>query len=196
MPSSTSDGANTPLSPDEQAGLIPDLTTKEELNEWERENILSARTWALSEKHAQSRDPFCQDYTRELHRRMFNETWKWAGKFRTTEKNIGVPFYEIPERLENVLRDARYWVEHQTYSVDEIAVRLHHGLTFIHPFPNGNGRHARLVADVVAVKIGRPAFTWGAEDLVSVGATRHAYIEALHAADGGDFASILAFARS
>ncbi len=195
MPSSTPDGANTPLSPDEQTGLIPDLTNKEELNEWERENILSARTWALT-KRQQSRDPLTQNYARELHRRMFDATWTWAGTFRQTEKNIGVPFYEIPERLENLLRDARYWVEHQTYSADEIAVRLHHGLTFVHPFPNGNGRHARLMADVVAVKLGRPTFTWGATDLISVGETRHAYIEALKVADGGDIGPLLTFARS
>jgi Fic-DOC domain mobile mystery protein B len=185
--------ANTPLSPDEQAALIPDLSTKEELNEWERENILSARTWAL--RHTR-RDLLTQDYVKALHRRMFDQTWKWAGTFRRSEKNIGVPFYEIPERLENLLRDASYWVEHKAYSTDEIAVRLHHRLTLIHPFPNGNGRHARLMADVLALKLEEPVFSWGAADLVRVGETRKAYITALQAADTGDIDPLLRFARS
>ena len=199
MPFSASDGGsgNTPLSPEERAGLIPDLATKEELNEWERENILSARTWALSDRQVRSQHPLTQHYVRELHRRMFDQTWEWAGTFRKTEKNIGVPFYEIPERSENLLRDARYWVEHKTYPADEIAVRLHHGLTFIHPFPNGNGRHARLMADVVAAKLGEPVFTWGAAaDLVEIGETRSTYIKALQSADGGDIRPLLRFARS
>lgn len=193
MPASASDGANTPLSPDEQAGLIPDLTTKEELNEWERENILSARKWALGTR---SRDPFTQTYVRELHRRMFDQTWNWAGTFRQIQKNIGVPFHEIPERLENLLRDARYWAEHKTYSRDEIAVRLHHGLALIHPFPNGNGRHARFMADVVAARLGEPTFSWGPSDLVQAGETRNAYIAALKAADAGNMNLLLTFARS
>lgn len=196
MPPSLPDGANTPLSSDEQAGLIPDLTTKEELNEWERQNILSALAWALDEKQIRSQDPFTQHYVRELHRRMFDQTWKWAGTFRKNEKNIGVPFYQIPERSENLLRDARYWVEHKTYPADEIVVRLHHGLTLIHPFANGNGRHARLMGDVIVAKLGVPTFTWGAADLVEVGKTRNAYISALRAADSGDIRPLLGFARS
>ncbi len=193
MPVARSGGASTPLTPDEQAGLIPDLTTRQELNEWERENILSARTWALGHTR---RDLLTQDYVRELHRRMFDQTWKWAGTFRRSEKNIGVPFYEIPERLENLLRDARYWVEHRTYPPDEIAVRLHHRLTFIHPFPNGNGRHARLTADVVAVKLGEPVFTWGRADLAGVGEIRDAYMRTLRVADAGETCPLLLFARS
>ncbi len=196
MPSSVSDGTNTPLSPDERAGLIPDLATKEELNEWERENILSARIWALRDRHVRSQDSLTQHYVRELHRRMFDQTWKWAGTFRKTEKNIGVPFCEIPERSENLLRDARYWVEHETYAADEIAVRLHHGLTLIYPFPNGNGRHARLMGDVIAVKLGETAFTWGAADSVQVGKAREAYIDALRVADSGDIGPLLRLARS
>lgn len=196
MPMSAPNGANTPLSPDEQAGLIPDLTTKEELNEWERDNILAARIWALGDRQLQSRDVFTQDYVRELHQKMFDQTWQWAGTFRKTEKNIGVHFYEIPEQLENLLRDVKYWVEHKTYPTDEIAVRLHHKLTFIHPFPNGNGRHARLLADVVAVKLGEPVFTWGAANLVEVEKSRNAYIAALQTADGGDVRPLLRFARS
>lgn len=190
------DEANTPLSPDEQAALIPNLSTQQELNEWERENILSGRKWALSKRRIRSQDLFIQSYVRDLHRRMFDRTWKWAGAFRTTEKNVGVPVHEIIERLENLLRDARYWAEHHTYPADEIAVRLHHGLTLVHPFPNGNGRHARLMADVVAVKFGQPVLSWGAADLMRPGRNRDRYIGALRAADARDIQPLLIFSRS
>lgn len=186
----------TPLNPDEQKALIPNLSTQEELNEWERKNIVSARVWALDQRRVKSDDPLRQSYVRELHRRMFDQTWKWAGTYRKSEKNIGVPFHEITERLENLLRDARYWIELKTYAPEEIAVRLHHGIAFVHPFPNGNGRHARLMADVVAVRLGQPVFSWGGASLTEAGELRRNYIQALQAADNGDFAALFQFCRS
>ena len=117
---------NTPLSPEEQDDLIPDLTTKEELNEWERQNILEAYTWALERRNLNRRDPFTEAYVREMHLRMFDQTWKWAGTYRTTEKNIGIPLYQIREVLAILLGDVRYWVEHQTFEPDELAIRFHH----------------------------------------------------------------------
>jgi fido (protein-threonine AMPylation protein) len=111
----TGDG-NTPLSPEEQDDLIPDLTTKEELNEWERQNILEASAWALNSRNLNREDPFSEAYVRELHLRMFDQTWKWAGAYRTTEKNIGIPYYQIREALPALLGDARYWVEHRPSS--------------------------------------------------------------------------------
>ena len=139
MTSLTTNGeGNTPLSPDELADLIPSLAAKEELNEWERENILHAREWAVGNRIGAD-EMVSEEYVRKLHGKMFDQTWKWAGRYRQTEKNLGVPFREI---------------------------RFHHSLVFIHAFPNGNGRHARLVADVLAIKLGRPAFTWGSTDLV------------------------------
>jgi Fic-DOC domain mobile mystery protein B len=189
------DPTNTPLSPDEQEGLIPSLATQAELNEWERENILAARTWALSEKELRRCDPVNESYIRELHRRMFGDTWKWAGTYRRTEKNLGVLAHEIRERIAVLLGDVRYWISHQTYQVDEIAIRTHHQLTRIHPFPNGNGRHARLFADVVAVKLGRPEFTWGRAEMVAPGPARAAYIGALKLADAGNIQDLLRFSR-
>jgi Fic-DOC domain mobile mystery protein B len=127
---------------------------------------------------------------------MFDQTWKWAGQYRRTEKNIGIPAYQTREQLGVLLGDVRYWIEHGTYSPDEIAVRFHHRLVVIHPFPNGNGRHARLIADVLAIKMGRPAFTWGATDLVRPGEARAQYLEAIRAADKGEMQTLIAFARS
>jgi Fic-DOC domain mobile mystery protein B len=190
----TSDG-NTPLSPEELADLIPNLATKEELNEWERENVLHARAWAVGDR-IRVVDMASDEYVRKLHGKMFDQTWKWAGEYRITEKNIGVPFHEIRERLMVLFGDVRYWGENSTYSLDEIAVRFHHRLALIHPFPNGNGRHARLIADVLAMKRGRPAFTWGSADLVNEGEARNKYLEAIRAADNGDIQPLLKFARS
>lgn len=187
---------NIPLFPEEQADLIPDLTTKEELNEWERQNILEAYGWALDPRNLNRQDPFAEAYVRELHLRMFDQTWKWAGIYRITEKNIGIPHYQIREALAGLLGDVRYWVEHQTYEPDELAVRFHHRLVWIHPFANGNGRHARLMADVVAQRQGRPVFTWGGADMVRAGDFRRSYIEALRAADKNDIQPLITFARS
>jgi len=191
----TGDG-NTPLSPEEQNELLPDLATKEELNEWERQNILEAYRWAVSRRNLRRLDPLTEAYIRELHRRMFDQTWKWAGKYRSTEKNIGIPHFQIRESLSTLLGDARYWLEHQTFDPDEIAVRLHHRLVWIHPFANGNGRHARLIADILIQRQGRPAFAWGRADIMRPGDLRSRYIHALRAADQNDVTLILEFARS
>ena len=115
---------------------------------------------------------------------MFDQTWKWAGEYRRTEKNIGVPVHEIRERFEALCADVRYWIQNNTYPPDEITVRFHHRLTFIHPFPNGNGRHARLIADILLIK------------LVKEGEARTKYLEAIRAADNGDIQPLLKFARS
>ena len=190
------DDGNTPLSPEEQDDLIPGLTSKEELNEWERQNILEAYTWALEPRSLNLHDPFAEAYVRELHLRMFDQTWKWAGTYRSTEKNIGIPHYRIREALAVLLGDARYWVEHRTYEPDELAIRFHHRLVSIHPFANGNGRHSRLMADVIVRKHDRPVFTWGGADIVRASDLRRSYIDALRAADKNDIQPLLTFARS
>ena len=127
---------------------------------------------------------------------MFDQTWKWAGYYRSTERSLGIAAHLIRDALAGLLGDAQYWVEHGTYMPDEIAVRLHHQMVFIHPFANGNGRHARLMAEVLAQRLGRPVFTWGSAELVRDGDFRARYIEALRAADGNDIQPLLRFARS
>jgi Fic-DOC domain mobile mystery protein B len=187
---------NTPLSPEEQDDLIPDLATKEELNEWERQNILEAYEWAFDRRNLHRHDSFTESYVRELHRRMFDQTWKWAGRYRTSEKNIGTAHYQIREALVALLGDARYWIEYATFEPDELAIRFHHRLVLIHPFANGNGRHARLMADVFLERHGRPVFIWGGADIVRAGDFRRGYIDALRAADKNDIKPLLVFARS
>lgn len=188
------DGA-TPLTPEEQSDLIPDLSTKQELNEWELQNTVAARTWALSPLNLARHNPLTEAYLRNLHTRMFDQTWKWAGRYRATEKNIGIPHYRVREALMVLLGDVQFWLHHATFELDEIAIRLHHQLVYIHPFPNGNGRHARLLADVVARVHGRQTFSWGGASIGEPGELRHTYIEALRAADKGELQMLLAFAR-
>jgi Fic-DOC domain mobile mystery protein B len=189
----TGDG-NTPLSPGELAGLIPSLATKEELNQWECQNILLAREWAIAGR-ANPKDLVSDEYVRKLHLKMFDQTWKRAGKYRQTDKN-GVPFQEIRERIVTLFGDVRYWIENGTYSPDETAVRFHHRLVAIHAFANGNGRHARLMADLLVMKRGGLAFTWGASELIQSGQSRARYLDALRTADDGDAHPLVEFARS
>jgi Fic-DOC domain mobile mystery protein B len=178
--------------------LIPNLSTKEELNEWERQNILAAKDWALNPRVMKREDPLIEPYLRELHKRMFDQTWKWAGKYRKTEKNLGVPFHQIMNGIAALLGDAHYWIDRGTFDLDEIAIRFHHRLVLIHPFPNGNGRHARMVADAVAVKHGAGEFTWGAKKWKNIGRAREEYIRCLRAADinNEDIRGLVNFARS
>jgi Fic-DOC domain mobile mystery protein B len=127
---------------------------------------------------------------------MYDKVWKWAGDYRTTPRNIGVDAYRIQPDLHQILDDARYWLDHGTYGSDELAVRFHHRIVLVHPFPNGNGRWSRLAADLLAVRQGRERFTWGRSNLQTGGETRRAYIDALHAADRHDMKPLIAFARS
>ena len=184
----------TPLTPEERDGLIPShVALRGELNELEQQNILAASVWAFGRK----RDPFSEAFALGLHKRMFDQVWRWAGQFRTSDKNIGVDHRTAQVRLRQALDDARYWVDQNTYSHDEIAVRFHHALVFIHPFPNGNGRWSRLMADLLIVSLGGKRFSWGgAQTLRSADETRRAYIAALRAADNHDFEPLIAFARS
>ena len=187
------DDAATPLTPDERAQLIPTyITTRAQLNEAEQANIADADLWAFRRK----RDVLDKAFLLNLHKRMLNGVWKWAGSFRQTERNIGIQAYRIGVELRQLLDDVSYWMEHQTFSPDEIAVRFHHRLVFIHPFPNGNGRHARLAADLLAVQLGQERFSWGSANLVTADETRAAYVAALKAADAHDIGPLLAFARS
>jgi Fic-DOC domain mobile mystery protein B len=184
----------TPLGPDEAADLIPNhITTQGELNEWEQTNILEGVQWASRQK---KREILSEEFLRELHRRMFGQTWKWAGIFRQSDKNIGVDWRQISTALRNLLDDVKAQIEHASYPPDEIALRFHHRLVWIHPFVNGNGRHARLAADLLIQRLGGPAFTWGGQSLVEANEKRNLYLAALRAADGRDYRALMAFARS
>ncbi len=143
-----------------------------------------------------NRDPLSEKFVKDLHRQMLGDVWRWAGKFRTSERNIGIAHWEIPVALRQLLDDTRAWIEYETYPPDEIAVRFHHRLVQIHSFPNGNGRHARLMADLLVMRLGGERFSWGSANLQDACAVRQRYIAALQAADDHDIGPLLAFARS
>ncbi|HEX7238484.1 MAG TPA: mobile mystery protein B, partial [Gammaproteobacteria bacterium] len=132
----------------------------------------------------------------KLHGEMFGDVWEWAGTFRTTNKNIGIPYHQIATNLRVLLDDCKYWIDHNTYPLDEIAARFHHRLVAIHPYPNGNGRHARLATELFLKSLRRPPFTWGSETGTDDAATRQRYIAALQAADANNYEPLLAFVRS
>ena len=186
----------TPLDPDEAAGLVPShITTQADLNAWEQANILQAVRWVARQK---KRDLLTEGFVRDLHRRMFDQTWKWAGTFRQSNKNIGVDWTQVAVKLRNLLDNTRFQIDHKVFEPDELVVRFHHQLVWVHAFPNGNGRHARLMADVLAQQLGRPRMTWGGADveLVSMGTVRDRYLRALREADQGQWSALIAFARS
>ena len=146
------DDAATPLMPAERDGLIPThITLRSELNELEQQNIAEADRWAFSRQHKILREPFL----RNLHRRMFNRVWRWAGKYRASERNLGIESYRVEPELRQIIDDAQYWIDHQSYPTDEAAVRFHHRLVVVHPFPNGNGRWSRLAGDLLGDREGR-----------------------------------------
>lgn len=184
----------TLLDPDEAEGLIPrHIISRGQLNAWEQENILEGERWAFARMRE---DVLTLKFIQELHKKMFGHTWRWAGRFRTTEKNIGVDPIHIRVEIKKLCDDVAYQIKHKSYPIYEIAVRCHHRLTWIHPFPNGNGRHARTFTDVLLVAHGAQRFTWGASDLVAEGDTRDCYISALQAADRGEYRPLIEFVRS
>lgn len=184
----------TPLDPDEAEGLIPGhIITQSQLNEWEQQNILTAREWAFRRRRA---NLLSEKFVRDLHGRMFNETWLWAGRFRQSGKNLGVDWRLIPERIHLLCDDVQYQLQHDSFPPDELAARFHHRLVSIHPFANGNGRHARLMCDLLVDRLDQAPFTWGAGDLMAAGHTRDRYLAALRAADAGNYELLLQFIRS
>ena len=185
----------TPLDPDEAEGLrLTHVTTQAELNRWEQENIIEALAWIEKTKPINILN---EQFIKRLHKRMFGNVWRWAGKFRRSDKNIGLSWEQIPAAIKNLCDDVPAWMSSKIETSDEMAVRFHHRLVWIHPFPNGNGRHARLMADIFIENIlnGSP-FSWGNQDLSGPGKPRSRYISALQEADKGDYTPLLKFARS
>ena len=188
----------TPLNEEEMEGLlIPSITTREELDEFEQLNIQKAIEWYLIRKRFKTDKVLTEDFILEVHKRMLNEVWSWAGQFRTSKKTIGIPWHHVPIRLRQLIDDCKYWIEHKTYSDEEIAIRFKHELVAIHLFPNGNGRHSRLMGDIVIKHIfKKPIFTWGHKNILDKDKNRNSYIKSLKNCDKGDFEDLIAFAQS
>lgn len=187
----------TPLEPAEREGLRQTwIISRHDLNEAEQENIVKGAVWARRGRKRTPEKLLDPDFICALHKRMFGDVWTWAGTYRQTERNIGIEAYRIPTEVRALVDDVRFWVTNKTYSPDEIAIRFHHRLVAIHPFPNGNGRLTRLMADLLIESLGQALFSWGGGSLADVGTLRAAYVAALKNADNHVIEDLLAFARS
>lgn len=189
----------TPLDPNEIDGLLADfISTQGELNQLEQENILEAKAWATGKKH---KNILTNTFTRDLHKRMFKNVWKWAGQLRLSDKSIGVPWQQVPTELPKLLADTDFWIKNGAYPWDELGARFHHRLVLIHAFPNGNGRHARLMTDVLLQTNSQSMFSWGASlvtqgSFASASAARTEYIEALREADNRKLDRLIKFVKT
>ena len=187
----------TPLDEQEKEGLlIASITTREELDEFEQLNIQKAIKWTLTQKFKQE-NILTEDFIKLLHKKMLEDVWAWAGSFRKSNKNIGGHWTKVGIDLKCLLDDVNYWIANKTYSEDELAIRFKHRLVNTHCFPNGNGRHSRLIADIIISNIfKKEVFTWGKENLVGKSNTRKQYINAIKLGDKGDIAPLIEFARN
>lgn len=187
----------SPLDEEEKEGLkIKSISTRGELDEFEQYNIEKAIEWSIKRKF--TIDEFLtEQFVKELHKQMFDQVWIWAGQFRKSNKNIGVDRFYIGIELRQLLDDCKYWIKENIFSEDEIAIRFKHIMVKIHPFPNGNGRHSRLIADIMIERIFRKKiFSWGEKNLSKQGDTRKLYINAIIEADNGNYKPLIKFARS
>lgn len=187
----------TPLEDYEKEGLIiKSITTRGELDELEQYNIHKAELWSRSRKFKKE-EILTEHFIKHLHQKMYSEVWRWAGTFRKSGKNIGVDWVNIGINLKYLLDDMLFWIDKKTHSADEATIRFKHKLVSIHCFPNGNGRHSRLMADIIIDNIfGEKQFSWGTSNLVKAGSTRKRYILALREADQGNYHPLIEFARS
>jgi Fic-DOC domain mobile mystery protein B len=187
----------TPLDEDEKDGLlIKTVTTHGELDEFEQQNIEKAMLWTIK-KRFKADKILNESFIKQLHREMYGDVWSWAGKFRKTNKNIGIDKLQISTALRALIDDCKFWVANKSFDPDEIAIRFKHRIVSIHCFSNGNGRHSRMMADVIIEKIfNKELFTWGAAGLGKPGEERTEYLKALRTADAGKFDLLIAFART
>lgn len=187
----------TPIDEDEKEGLlIKTISTRGELDEFEQANIQQAVEWTIKTRFEKD-EILTEDFILLIHKKMFGEVWEWAGTKRKTNKNIGVDKYQISSEIKKLMEDCRYWIDNKTYTADEIAIRFSHRLVAIHIFPNGNGRHSRLTADILISNVfNKPVFTWGRSNLSKGGDVRKKYLKSIYEADNGYLRSLIEFARS
>lgn len=185
----------TPLDPDEAQGLkLKWVATRADLNDVEGANVVRGMLWAAREIRRKDVVVPSDAFLRKLHEKMFGSVWEWAGRYRLTERNIGVAPHQIAMQLRQLFDNVGAWQEFKTYPLDEQAARLHHQLTFIHPFPNGNGRSSRLMADLFLQSHGEQPFSWGPAPHNST--VRKSYLQAVREADAGNWQRLLGFVRS
>ena len=187
----------TPIDEEEKLGLkVPIVSVKRELDEFEQKNIEDAMLWSLSNRW-EARTVFSTEFLKKVHKQMFKQVWSWAGQYRMTNKNIGVEYWKVASEAKQLIDDAHHWYEYNVYDRLELAIRFKHRLVSIHCFPNGNGRHSRLMADIVMSHVySQPVYTWGSRLSLPASEVRSKYISALKQADQGEFTPLIEFAGS
>jgi Fic-DOC domain mobile mystery protein B len=187
----------TPLDEGEKEGLkIKSITTQGELDEFEQLNIEKAVEWTIHSK-LKPEKILTEKFIKDLHRKMFGDVWKWAGEFRKSDKNIGVKWIQIGLELKYLLDDTKYWIDNKTCSPEEISIRFKHRIVAIHCFPNGNGRHSRMMADIIVASVfGKEIFSWHKSNMVKANEIRKEYIAALIKADNGNINPLIEFAKN
>lgn len=186
----------TPLNEEEKEGLkIKSITTLGELDEFEQLNIEKAVEWTIH-TNLKSEKILTEKFIKDLHKKMYGDVWKWAGEFRKSDKNIGIKWMQIGVELKNLIDDTKYWIANNTFSPEEISIRFKHRIVAIHCFPNGNGRHSRMMADIIIESIfDKELFSWHNSNMVNADETRKEYITALRKADNGNINPLIEFAR-
>jgi len=187
----------TPLDDEEKEGLkIKSITTQGELDEFEQLNIEKAVEWTIHTNLKPERI-LTEKFIKDLHTKMYDDVWKWAGEFRKSDMNIGIKWTQIGIELKNLLDDTKYWIDNNTFSPEEISIRFKHRIVAIHCFPNGNGRHSRMMADIIMESIfGKEIFYWHKSNMVKADDTRKEYIAALRKADNGNINPLIEFAKN
>lgn len=187
----------SPISEEEKEGIkIKSISTQSDLNQFEQLNIEKAMIWLIRTK-INPQKILNIEFVKSIHQKMFGDVWDWAGEFRKTEKNIGVSWPKITEELSKLLSDTEYWIANKTYPADEIAIRFKHRLVSIHCFSNGNGRHSRIMADIIIQHIfNKEEFTWSNANANDPTKIRAEYINAIKLADQGNMLRLLGFARN
>jgi Fic-DOC domain mobile mystery protein B len=187
----------TPLDEEEKEGLkIKSITTQKELNEFEQLNIEKAVEWTIR-ANLKPEKILTEKFIKDLHKKMYGDVWKWAGEFRMTDKNIGIKWTQIGIELKNLIDDTKYWLENKAYPPKEIAIRFKHRIVAIHCFPDGNGRHSRMMADIIIESIfGKEIFSWHKSNMLRADETRKEYIVALREADNGNIKPLIKFAEN
>lgn len=187
----------TPLDEEEKEGLlIKAISAQNELDEFEQLNIEKAIEWTIHTKLTADKI-LTEKFIKDLHKRMYGEVWKWAGEFRKSNKNIGIKWTLIRIELKSLLDDTKYWIKHKIYPPEEISIRFKHRIVAIHCFPNGNGRHSRMIADIIMESVfGKDIFTWHQSNMVKADKTRKKYIATLKEADNGNIQPLIDFAKN
>jgi Fic-DOC domain mobile mystery protein B len=173
---------------------IAGVTNRQELSVVEAENVRKVIVKYLGGSLTKRTARFDLAWMLKLHREMLGEVWEWAGRTRTHDLNMGSPWHQVTTQLHDLTCDLAYWQTHWPDTLEQ-AVHLHHRAVQIHPFPNGNGRWSRLLANIWLKLHKQPLTDWPEDVIGATSLIRDEYLAAVRKADGGDFATLIGLHR-